>query len=147
LAVDAFDGPGGHAGVEHASADHTGHQATEHAEADLAGRERNPVGGAAGFLGDREGEEHRDHGHRNAVVEATLDVECLPDPHRQAAVAHDGLAQRCIGRGENRGEQCRLGQTDAGQYGETPQRPGHDGEGQPDAEQTGGQRRVVAQGP
>ncbi len=146
-AIDAFDGPRGHAGVEHASADQPGHQATEHTEADLAGRELGRVAGPAGFLGDGEGEENGDHGHGDAVVEPTLDVERLPDPHRQPAVAHHGLAQGRIGRGENRGEQRRLGQTDAGQHSETPQRSGHDGERHPDAEQAAGQRRVMAEGP
>ena len=63
-------------------------------------------------LGDRErDEEERD---ADSVVEATLDVETLPDPRRDPLVGDDRLAKRCVRAGEHDRQHQRLDQADAG---------------------------------
>ena len=77
-------------------------------------------------LGDRAGvglgERDRDEEERDAeaVVEAALDVEPLPDPRRDALVGDDRLAERGVRAGEHDGEHERLGEADPGQDARAP---------------------------
>ena len=49
--------------------------------------------------------------HADPVVKATLDVQALPDPHRETGVGDDGLAEGGIGRREDDRKDERLGQS------------------------------------
>ena len=91
------------------TADEPDRPADERTERERERREAEPVARVAG-LGASAGQrrQHQHRGQRDAVVEAALHVEALPDADRHERAAHDRLPERRVRRREDRGEQQRL---------------------------------------
>ena len=94
-------------------------------------------------LGDGErDEEERD---ADAVVEAALDVEPLPDPRRNPLVGDDRLTERRVGAGQHDREHERLDEADPRQHADADEGPGDDRERESDPEQAGWHGEFLAQ--
>ena len=86
----------------------------------------------------READRDEEERHADAVVQAALDVQTLPDQRGQAWVGDDRLPERGIGAREADGEEERLRPVQAGEDPSADERARDDRQGQADAEQPQG---------
>ncbi len=84
-------------------------------------------------------EEHEQDRHADPVVEAALDVECLPDIRRHSLIPHHRCAERRVRRGEHRRQNRDLEQREFGKEGEPEAQPGDNRQGQTDEQQPDGE--------
>ena len=116
------------------------------AQADLLRREPEEVQDrAVGDLGPRELEGQQVERHRDAVVQAALDVEALAHPRRHRRVGDDALAERGVGRREDDRDECGFDEQHAREDQSRDRDSGGDGERQPDSEQPHGESELSAE--
>ena len=130
----------------HDGSGEAGDCAHQNAVADRLGDHAFCVGrGERASLGIRECQRDQERWDAEAVVEAALDIESLPDRHGQALVADNRLPERGIGRGQHDGEHHRLCQPEVRQHQHRSDRAGNHGQRQPNPEQARRHRVSVPQ--
>jgi hypothetical protein len=94
-------------------------------------------------LGRCDRQHDREDRDADAVVEAALDVEPLPNAGRQGRKRHDGLPKRGVGRRQHDREQQGLRPRHRSEDEQRDDEPGNDGQRQPDPEQPVGDAALL----
>ena len=123
-----------------------GDSAHQEPVADRLGDDAFCVGcGERASLGIGESQRDQERWDAEAVVQAALDIQSLPDRCGQALVAYNRLPERGVGRGQDDGEHHRLCQPEVWQHQNRSERAGNHGQRQPNPEQARRHRVSVPQ--
>ena len=120
--------------------------ADENPKAHLLQGEAYPVAcGLKLLFGHRQGQEERQEGHRQAVVEPGLDVQGLAYADWDAGIVHDRLPERSVGRREDGTYDGCLPESQIRKQQRRQNGPERDCEGHPYAQEAQGQSLILAQ--